>query len=135
MSLDLELSELKQKHDEPLNAYYRRASTLLARMGAKNRGPNVSLSLIKLIMLNGVIRAFIRGIEDREIQKKAFRGLSAQDRSLRRIYTLADEARKTNLKVKKLVDEEIKTKELEYFRSLVLKIMSKAQLNVMLASG
>lgn len=95
----------------------------------------MSLSLIESTMLDGVIKAFIRGIEDREIQKEASRGLSAQDRSLRGIYTLADEARRTNLEVKKLVNEEAKTKELEYLRSLVLKTMSKAQLDAMLASG
>lgn len=92
MSLDLELSELKQKSDEPLDAYYGRASTLLARMDAKNRGPSVSLSLMKSTMMDGVTRTFILGIHDRKVQKEISKGLFSQNGLLRRIYILMKSA-------------------------------------------
>lgn len=70
-------------------------------------------------MLDTILRAFIKGLNDNEIRMEVTRGMASSDRSLRNIYQLAEEARRTNLELQKLFDEEVKTDELRFYKSLV----------------
>lgn len=57
--------------------------------------------MLKSAMLDTVLRVFIRGIADPEIQKEATRGMASAVRSLRTIYQLAEKARRTNVEIVK----------------------------------
>ena len=45
------------------------------------------------------MKAFLRGLSNPDIRRKAIRGLASPNRSLLEIYNLADEARRTKLAV------------------------------------
>ena len=75
ISFDNEVADLKQKDEEALLVYYKQASDLLTRVGAKNRlrhhSEIVSLSPLKSAMLDTVLKSFIWGIQNADIRKEA----------------------------------------------------------------
>jgi len=79
-------------------------------------------------------RAFLRGLNDTEIRREATRGMGSPNRSLRAVYTLAEEARRTNLEINKMFEEELELDELEFFRDLARKNLPKHQLDALLTS-
>jgi len=85
-------------------------------------------------ILDTILRASITEIFDQAVQREATRGKAAADRSLRSIYNLAEEARRTNPKIQKLFEEEVKSKELTFYKELAQKNMSKAQIDALLTS-
>ena len=135
---DVELSELRQRTDEPLNAYYKRVTNLMQRVGAKDRPaatPSTStLTLLESAMLDTILRSFIRGLSDPETRKEATRGMASSERSLRSIYQLAEEARRTNIEVKKLFEEELKQDELTFYKQLAQRNLGKHQIETLLTS-
>ena len=124
---------LRQKNDEILMFYYKRVAFIMFQIKARNRDI-ISLIQTKSILLNTVIRVFVRKISDRYVQIEAFRHLTKSDRSLRDIYAAAKKTNRNKNVIKKLIDEEFKIKKLNYLRSYVLKIMIKTQLNSNFAS-
>ena len=133
INFDEEMMNLRQKDGEVLMSYYKRVASIMFQVGAKDRGI-IPLTQAESILLDTAIRAFVRGISDRYVQIEAFRHLMKSDRSLRDIYAAAKKANKNKNVIKKLVDEESRTKELDYLRSYALKTMTKAQLDSNLAS-
>ena len=134
---NVELAEIAQRSEESLSSYYKRVIGLMQRVGAKDRPVTPSaavLSPLEAAMLDIILRAFIKGISDHTIQKEATRGMASSDRSLRMIYTLAEEARRTNLEIQKLFDEEVKSKELLFYKELAQKNMTKTQIEALRAS-
>ena len=81
--------------------------------------PSISLTLLESTMLNTILRAFVRGLNDHDIQKEATRGMALPDRSLQMIYNLAEKACCTSVEIQKLMDKEAKTDQLEFYKSLV----------------
>lgn len=64
VSFDVELADLRQQSDKSLAAYYKRAVSLMQRIGAKD-GPwdsNKVLTQLESAMLDTIIKAFIRGL-------------------------------------------------------------------------
>lgn len=135
---EVELAELHQRPEEPLSAYYKRVCGLMKGVGAKDRPASTpaspGLNPMESAFLDTVLRAFIRGLNDQEIRKEATRGMAQADRSLLGIYSLAEEARRTSLEVQKLLDEEAKTDELKFYKSLVEKNLPQQQVASLLAS-
>ena len=134
---DVELADLRQKPEEPLVAYYKRTTGLMQRVGLKDRQvatPLPTLTSVESAMLDTVMRAFIRGLANPEIRMEATRAMASGDRSLRMIYNLAEEARRTNIEIQKLHDEESKTDELQFYKDLVQKNLPKHQVASLLAS-
>ena len=123
LSFDVELAELHQRTDESLSAYYKRVTGLMSRIGAKDRPPSTPsatpFTALESAMLDTILRAFIRGLNDQSIRQEATRGMASADRSLRNVYSLAEEARRTNLEVQKLREEDAKSNELRFYKSLV----------------
>ena len=68
-------------------------------------------------MLENIVRAFLRGLNNQEIRKEAARGMTSADRSLRNVYALAEEARRTNLEIQKSLNEDTKSRELRFYKS------------------
>ena len=80
-------------------------------IGAKDRPDSgILLILLKITFLNSVIQLFIKGISDLDIKKEVVRGLGSSIRLFYSIYSLAEEAKQTRIKVIKLVDMETKEK-------------------------
>lgn len=60
-------------------------------------------------------------LSDFDIKKEAARGLGSSTRSFYSIYSLAEEARRTNIEVTNLADAETKEKQLQYYKGLAEK--------------
>lgn len=133
---DVEISELRQRSDEALSAYYKRVCNLMQRVGTRDRSTatHSTLTVLESTMLDTILRAFVRGLSDNNIRKEATRGMAATDRSLKSIYNLAEEARRSNLEVQKLFEEEFKHDELEFYKSLAQKNLQKHQIEALLTS-
>ncbi|KAL9076268.1 MAG: hypothetical protein Q9161_000984 [Pseudevernia consocians] len=114
---DIEITELRQRPEETLSTYNKRVLNLMQRLNAGYH-----------------MRAFIRGLNDHEIRKEATRDMASTDRSLYMIYNLAEEARRTNAEIQKLLDEEVKSDQLSFYKSLVERNVSKQQVASLLAS-
>lgn len=138
VSFDVELAGLNQRPEESLFPYYKRVAGLMQRIGAKDRpAPTPGLhplTVLESTMLDTILRAFIRGIRDPEIRKEATRGMASPERSLRNIYTLAEEAKRTAEEVSRLHQEQAKVKENEALRLIPEKTMSKSQLDSLVSS-
>jgi len=137
MSFDAELAELRQRPDETLVSFYKRVTNLMQRVGAKDRPAftsSITLTLLESAMLDTILRAFIKGISDHAVQREATRGMAATDRSLKSIYNLAEEARRTNLEIQKLFEEEVKSKELTFYKNLAERNMTKSQIDALMTA-
>jgi len=112
---------------------------MMQRVGARDRPVQVNeasqaLSLLEDAMLDSIMKAFLRGLSDPDVRREATRGLASAERTLRGVYSLAEEARRTKSEVQKLNDEEFKSKEIELLRLIVQKTMTKSQLDNIVSS-
>ena len=137
VSFNTELSELKQQ-DESLSAYYERVSAMMQRVGARDRphsqAPGTQLTLLEEAMLDNIMRSFLKGLADPDVCREATRGLASVDSSLRGIYMLAEQARRTKEEFSRLEKEQFKSRENEMLRSIIEKTMSKDQLDSLVSS-
>ena len=86
-------------------------------------------------MLENIVRAFLRGLNNQEIRKEAARGMTSADRSLRNVYALAGEARRTNLEIQKSLNEDTKPRELRFYKSHFELNVPKHQVAFLFASS
>ena len=138
-TFESELKELQQRADETLAAYYKKVVTLMSRFNARDRPSSTSvlailLTLMKSAVLKMVMKAFVRDLIDEDIQLRATEDLATSDRSLRGVYALAETARKIKMKLKKMADEREKLRELQFYKSLVQKNMSRTQIEALLTT-
>ena len=136
VSFDIELSELKQRPDEPISSYYKRFTALMLRVGARDR-PAAGLAVLSLLesaTLDVIMKAFIKGLFDDEVRKDTIRGLTTTGRSLRGLCTLAEDADRAKKELHKLLDGEHKTRELEFYRDVVRQNMAQEKIESLLAT-
>lgn len=131
---DVELAELRQKVDESLANYYKRTLNLITRHGGRDRPANTTLGNWEAATLDTVLRAFIRGISDLDVRREATKGMSMSERSLKSVYTLAEEARRTNQDIQKMLEEELKADELTFYKTLAERNLSKHKIDALLNS-
>ena len=124
-NFDVELSELKQQ-DESFATYYKRVTSIMQRVGAKNRITETPLILFESTMLDTIMRAFLKDLPDNHVRHETTKKLIAVDKNLKDIYTLTEEARRIKHKLRQILNEKIKTKKLEILRSLIQKNMTKS---------
>ena len=111
--------------------------SLMQRVGLKDRQVAATvptLTTVELAMLDTVMRAFVRGMLDPDICMEATRAMASGDRSMRMIYNVAEEARRTNIEIQKLHDEEAQSDELQFYKSLVQKDLPSHQVASLIAS-
>ncbi len=138
ISIDVELAELKQKSDETLTFYYKRVISLMQRVDVRDRSSSIShaeeftLSSLKSVMLDIILRAFIRDLIDSEIRREVTRDMTSSDRSLKTIYQLIEKARRTNIEIQKLYDEKVRQNELFFYRELAQQSLSQTKIETML---
>jgi hypothetical protein len=138
--IDVELIELKQKSNEILTSYYKRMTSLMQRVDARDRSVSSSfthlfestLFSLKSIMLNIILRAFIRELFESKIRREAIRDMISSDRSLRIIYQLIEKTRRINIEIQKLYDEEVRQNELSFYRKLIQQSLSQIKIEIML---
>ncbi|SLM37519.1 hypothetical protein LPUS_07377 [Lasallia pustulata] len=136
---DSEISDLKQKDDEALVTYYQRTTSLLSRVGGRDRPREITpstpaLSPLEAAMLDTVMRAFTRGIRDLDIRRDALRGLVSSDRSLYRVYSISEESRRAKGEYIHLQEEAAKAQELQFYREVVQRNMPTTQIDSLKAS-
>ncbi len=135
ISFDVELAKLHQRFDETLLSFYKRITSLMQRVRAKNRpASNFStiLTLLKSVMLDTILRAFIKEIKDHTVRKEAIREMTAADRSLKSVYNLTEEIRRINLKIQKIYEEKIKSKQFTFYKDLAKRNMSRNQIDALI---
>jgi hypothetical protein len=64
--------------------------------------------------------------------REATREMISLDRSLKIIYQLIEKARRTNIEIQKLYDEEMRQNELFFYRKLIQQFLSQAKIKAML---
>ena len=136
---DIEVQDLRQNPEESLASYYRRTISIMQRVGLKDRQANnpvplSSMAPMESAMLDTVLRAFTRGLANPETRMEATRAMSSENRSLRTIYNLAEEARRMSIEIQKLHDEEARANEFQIYKDLVQKNIPSHQVASLLAS-
>lgn len=109
----------------------------MQRVDVKDRSTFISFTtftLLKSVMLNTILRAFIKEILNHIVQRKITRNMIATDKLLKSIYNLAEKMRCTNLKIQKLFNEKIKSKELIFYKNLIKRNMFKSQINALMTA-
>ncbi|SLM35380.1 hypothetical protein LPUS_04637 [Lasallia pustulata] len=136
---DSEISDLKQKDDEALVTYYQRTTSLLSRVGGRDRPREITpstpaLSPLEAAMLDTVMRAFTRGIRDSDIRRDALRGLVSSDRSLYGVYSISEESRRAKGEYIHLQEEAGKAQEVQVFSEGGQRNMPTTQIDLLKAS-
>ena len=104
ISFNIELADLRQKEEEALATYYRRATTLMQRTGSRDRPASshtASLTTLEAAMLDTILHAFIKWLHDPAIRMAAAPSMVSPTRSLRSIYITAEEARRVNIEIER----------------------------------
>ncbi len=137
ISFNVELFKLWQCFDEVLVVFYKQIASLMQHVKAKDKSAFssfITFTLLKSVMLDIILRAFIKRILNYIVQREVIRNMIATDKSLKFIYNLAKKVRWMNLKIQKLFDKKVKLKKLIFYKKLTQKNMFKAQINVLLTS-
>jgi len=135
ISFDAELIELRQKPEDTLNTYYSRALNLMQKYGARDRSATLKvLSLAESSLLDTVLRQWVKGLYDSKIKQKAAEGMAPSDRSLRKVYTMATEARRVKLEISKLMEDEAKENDLMFYKNVAERNLTPIQIESMRAS-
>lgn len=136
VSFNLELSELHQCHNETISSYYKRVCSLMLRVGARDRPSDTrnELSLLESATLDIILKAFVKGLADEDVKKDTIRGLSIGGCLLRGVCNLAEDALRSKKELKKFLDEDLRAKELQFYKSVVQKNMNSEKIEALLAS-
>ena len=100
---------------------------MLQRVNVRDRSTLVSttinsihtLTAIEFIILNTILRLFIRELHNYKIRVEATREIIFSNRSLRLIYHIVKEAHRINKEIQKLYNEKFKSDELAFYKNLV----------------
>lgn len=133
-SFDIELEEMKQKSKKLIEAYHKRFLTLMLRYGVKNRSIASNLFLLKSVILDVIMKTFVRGLLDDEVRKKTIRGLFTTKKSLRGFCSLTKNADRSKREFQKLMKEENKSRELKFYRNMIQRTMPQDRIEAMLVS-
>lgn len=108
----------------------------MLRVDARDRSSDTrnELSLLKSATLDIILKAFVKGLADEDVKKDTIRGLSISGRSLRGVCNLAEDALRSKKELKKFLDEELRAKELQFYKSVVQKNMNPEKIQALLAS-
>ena len=107
----------------------------MQRVEIKNRSFSdiIFLTLLESVMLNIILRVFIKKMSDFVIQKETIRIMTSQNKSLRSVYNLAEKARRINLKIQKLFEQKMKIKKLQFYKNLAQRNLIKSQIEALQA--
>ena len=103
LSTKIELYEFKQSNEKFLISYYKRIAIHMQRINAKNRiiNANISLIVLKIYILNTILKTFIKEISNSKIKKKTIKKIMTTNRFLTNVYQLTKKIKKTRVKIRK----------------------------------
>ena len=127
-SFDVELSDFKQKSIEFILFYYKRIVVLMLKANVRDRISNRKLFSFEHFTLDIIMKIFVKSLSNNNVRKKIIRELIHFDRSLKRLFNLAENDDKVEKKLKKLQKKNRKNKELLFYRELIEKNMSKEKI-------
>jgi hypothetical protein len=135
VSFDTKLNDLKQLHDEFINAYYKRLTALMLRVNVKDKiDTESSLSLLEFVTLNVIMKSFVRDLLNDDIRKKTIRDLIMTDRFFKNLCNLTKNVDRVKKKFHKLMKEENKTRELIFYKKMINRSLSQKRVQAMLVS-
>ena len=82
-------------------------------------------TLLKSIMLDMILKFFIRNINNHEIRKEIIRDMIVINRFFRFVYNFVKKTKHINIKIQKLTKKKSKSNELLFYKSLMKKNLSK----------
>ena len=85
-------------------------------------------------MLDTIMRAFTRGINDPDIRRDSLRGLVSANRSLHGVYEAAEEARRVKMEYEHLQEEFTLAHDLHFYRDVVQRNMPSARIDSLRAT-
>ncbi|OBR02927.1 hypothetical protein CH63R_09248 [Colletotrichum higginsianum IMI 349063] len=88
-----DINSLSQEKDEALLAYYNRALSTLHRVGCKDAGVGITLSMPEKTVLTGLVRQFVRGLADSNLRRQALSMSAMTASSLKSAFTIIRDAR------------------------------------------
>lgn len=133
-SFYIELEEFHQKQDEIINSYYKPLLVLMACDEARDRSAVGSLFLLESSTLRVIMKPFAFDLYDDEVRRKAIRDLIVPNRSLRDLCSLAENAYRFKKELEKLMKKKNRTIELQFYRDMTARAMSRDRIDFMLAS-
>lgn len=112
----------------------------IIRAGVKDRSRPGSLDTAALLLttlkstiLDTIIKAFIRGIMDEDIKILILKGLVSAERSLLTVFIVAEEAARAKIELKKLQNEKLRYRDLQFYKNVVQRNMPSQQIKTILA--
>ena len=130
LSTKIELYEFKQSDKESLIAYYKRVTIHMQKIDARDRvvDANTFLIVLKVYILDTILRVFIKEISDSKIKKKTIKRMMTTNRSLTKIYQLAKKVRRTRVKIRKFKKKKIHLLKFVFFKEMIQNNLSSQQL-------
>lgn len=134
INFDSELQNFKQKNDESLLVYYKRILLMMQKIEVKDKSifnSGILLSSLERVMLDFIIRVFIRGLLDDQMRLNLIKMLTFSERFLRGVYILTKKSRRTKKKFQKFKNEQIKQKKLNFLRDVMQRNMISTQIQTL----
>ena len=106
---------------------------MMQRIKAKNKfnsKTKIMFSFLKLVMLNFIIRIFIRNLNDEQMKMNFIKMLISSERFFREIYILAEKFKKIKKNFQKFKNKQIKQEKLNFLRNIVQRNMISFQIQV-----
>ena len=131
ISFDTKLRKMKQKSNEIINLYHKRFLILMLKYEIKNRFLTKNLFFLKFVILNVIMKIFVRDFLNDEIRKKTIRELFAVEKSLQKLCLLTKNVDKSKKKISE-VHEKKKFRKLKFYKNMMQRFMFKNRLEIML---
>lgn len=103
-------------------------------VGLKDQTDAEPLAPLKIIMLDNVIRVFLQGLSNVDVQKDATKIFTMTNTFLRNVYNLAEEARRAKIEPGKLFFEQMRANEISFYKDLAERNLTRHQLETLLTS-
>ncbi len=133
VNFDIELNDLRQFSDEFINIYDKRLTALMLRVKIRNRTETeLSLFLLEFVILNVIMKSFVRDLLNDDTRKKTIRDLIMIDKSLKDLCNLTKNVDRVKKKFHKLMKKENKTKELIFYKKMINKSTFQDKVQIML---
>ena len=132
ISFDTKLKEMKQKSNEIINSYHKRFLILMLKYEIKNRFLTENLFFLKFVILNVIMKIFVRGLLNDEIKKKTIRELFAAKKFFRKLCSLTKNVDRSKKKFQKFMKKKNKFRKLKFYKNMMQRFMSKDRFEVML---
>ena len=134
-TIDIQLIKLEQETDEQLYDYYKRGLKTFTDAGGRepSAGQLLHLGKLEISMLRTVIRKWVAGLKDRDVEDRCYDELARADVSMMSIYRFAEQATEAKADRAAARLRRQQQKELEVYKTLALERVPAHQIQAKLA--